>query len=106
MCDPSSAQNRDDLVCYVFHHWSGHEVDRSEVVVTTASCTPIPREEVDRHGLSAWYLFRSVPRGLCAQAGQCTRCVYALGESSREEWNMDGVPLPPPSDVADYNFSL
>lgn len=69
-----------DLICHVFHHWSGHQVDRSEIVLTTGACTPMPREGDDDHGLPAWYLARSVPRRLCPHAQNCTRCAYALGE--------------------------
>lgn len=72
--------NSGELICYVFHHWSGQAVDRSEIVVTRAGCTPLPRAEYDGHGLPEWFLFRSVPKRLCPQAGNCTRCVYALGE--------------------------
>lgn len=80
MWDTASAPDTGDLVCYVFHHWSGRGVDRSEIIVSAAGCTPVPRAEYDDNGLPAWFLFRSVPQRLCPQAGACTRCTYALGD--------------------------
>lgn len=80
MWNTAAVPNSRDPICYVFHHWSGQAVDRSEVVVTSAGCTPLPRAEYDELGLPAWFLFRSVPQRLCPQAGKCTRCIYALGD--------------------------
>lgn len=80
MWDTNTARTTGDQVCYIFHHWSGRVVDRSEIMVTDASCTPIPREEFDELGLPAWYLFRSIPQRLCPHAGNCSRCSYVLGE--------------------------
>lgn len=95
MWDTSASVPAGDLVCYVFHHWSGRLVDRSEVVLASATCTPTPREEYDHSGLPAWYLFRSIPRRLCRQAGACTGCLYALGEVTRQDCSAASPVLPP-----------
>lgn len=80
MWNTAAVRTTGELVCYIFHHWSGRVVDRSEIIVSDAGCTPIPREEVDDLGLPAWYLFRSIPQRLCPHAGDCGKCSYALGE--------------------------
>jgi hypothetical protein len=101
--DTAAIPNNADLVCYVFHHWQGQKVDRSEVVVTTATCTPVPREEYDGHGLPAWYLFRSVPRRLCPRAGDCASCPYVLGELVQQEHD---AAMPQRLEHGGYSLSM
>lgn len=93
MWDTATAPNSGELICYVFHHWSGRGVDRSEVVVSAAGCTPVPHAECDGHDLPEWFLFRSVPRRLCPQAGACTRCTYALGEVVADDGELSNFAM-------------
>lgn len=79
MWNTAAPRTDGETVCYIFHHWSGRAVDQSEIVVSDASCTPVPREEFDEQGLPAWYLFRSIPQRLCPHAGDCAQCSYVLG---------------------------
>lgn len=53
MWNTAAVPNDGDLICYVFHHWSGRSVDRSEIIVSAAGCTPVPRAEYDDNGLPA-----------------------------------------------------
>lgn len=92
MWNTAPAQNTSDLVCYIFHHWSGQSVDRSEIVTAHANCTPVPRQEFDENGLPSWYLFRSIPKRLCPRAGQCRNCSYALGDTAQREQLPHGHP--------------
>ncbi|MBC7906491.1 MAG: hypothetical protein H7Y60_07065 [Rhodospirillaceae bacterium] len=71
---------KNELVCYVFHHISGSLIDRSEIVVSAAGYAQPPKQETDENGLPMWFLFRSIPMRLCARAGECDQCSYILGD--------------------------
>lgn len=75
----SNQQRKTELVCYVFHHFSGLQVDRSEIVVSAAGYALEPKQEADDNELPAWFLFRSIPIRLCAHVGECHKCSYLLG---------------------------
>lgn len=80
MWNTSITQGQPELVCYVFHHFSGSVVDRSEIVVSDCGYAREPSPEADENGLPTWFLFRSIPIRLCPRAGDCGQCSYALGE--------------------------
>ncbi|MBC7953675.1 MAG: hypothetical protein H7Z12_17890 [Rhodospirillaceae bacterium] len=80
MWTTSNTHGKSELVCYVFHHSSGLVVDRSEIVVSDCGYAQEPKQEIDANGVSAWFLFRSIPIRLCRHAGECEQCSYALGE--------------------------